>query len=202
MDSRLGHLLCAWQVIFPTIVYRQMISLIIHCITIPVGQKMTVPLNSLEIPENDVMALEASDRLIDIIWVNWRFTSGFISRPTFKLSVSLLDIMGKSKEIGNQKKTHFCRPPHIWFILGSNFQTPESTMFISTNNSMQILLTWDHTAIILLRKETRSVSKRWTYFGAKSANQSQNNSKGPCEDAGGNRYKSIYIHSKTSPIST
>ena len=26
-------------------------------------------------------------------------------------------------------------------------------------------------------------------FGAKSANQSQNNSKGPCEDAGGNRYK-------------
>uniref|UniRef100_A0A8C7FBA4 Calcium/calmodulin-dependent protein kinase type IV n=1 Tax=Oncorhynchus kisutch TaxID=8019 RepID=A0A8C7FBA4_ONCKI len=40
------------------------------------------------------------------------------------------------------------------------------------------------------------------YFGAKSANQSQNNSKGPCEDAGGNGYNSIYIHSKTSPIST
>ena len=59
------------QVIFPTIVYRQIISLIIHCITIPVGQKftntkLTVPLNSLEIPEN-VMALEASDRLIDMI---------------------------------------------------------------------------------------------------------------------------------------
>ena len=35
---------------------------------------------------------------------------------------------------------------------------------------------------------------------AKSANQSQNNSKGLCEDAGGNGYKSIYIHSKTSPI--
>ena len=34
------------------------------------------------------------------------------------------------------------------------------------------------------------------------ANQSQNNSKGPCEDARGNRYKSIYFHSKTSPIST
>ena len=33
-------------------------------------------------------------------------------------------------------------------------------------------------------------------------NQSQNNSKGPCEDAGGNSYKSIYFHSKTSPIST
>ena len=50
----------------------QIISLIIHCITIPVGQKftytkLTVPLNSWEIPENDVMSLEASDRLIDII---------------------------------------------------------------------------------------------------------------------------------------
>ena len=31
--------LCMTQVIFPTIVYRQIISLIIHCITIPVGQK-------------------------------------------------------------------------------------------------------------------------------------------------------------------
>jgi hypothetical protein len=48
-------------------IYRQIISLIIHCITIQVGQKftytkLTVPLNSLKIPENDVMALEASDR--------------------------------------------------------------------------------------------------------------------------------------------
>uniref|UniRef100_A0A8C7IGB7 Signal-induced proliferation-associated 1 like 1 n=1 Tax=Oncorhynchus kisutch TaxID=8019 RepID=A0A8C7IGB7_ONCKI len=40
-----------------------------------------------------------------------------------------------------------------------------------------------HTAQV--RKETRS-----------------NNNKGPCEDAGGNKYKSIYIHSKTSHIST
>ena len=43
--------LCMTQVSFPTIVYRQIISLIIHCITIPVGQtftytKLTVPLNS------------------------------------------------------------------------------------------------------------------------------------------------------------
>ena len=45
------------------------------------------------------MALEASDRLIDIICVNWRCTCGCISRPTFKLSASLLDIMGKSKQI-------------------------------------------------------------------------------------------------------
>ena len=45
------------------------------------------------------MALEASDRLIEIISVNWRCTCGCISKPTFKLSASLLDIMGKSKEI-------------------------------------------------------------------------------------------------------
>ena len=45
------------------------------------------------------MALEASDRLIDNIWVNWRCTCGCISRPTFKRSASLLDIMGKLKEI-------------------------------------------------------------------------------------------------------
>ena len=57
---------------FPTI-YRQIISLIIHCITIPVGQ------------------IRLSFWLIDIIWVKWR--------PTFKLSAYLLDIMGKSKEI-------------------------------------------------------------------------------------------------------
>ena len=100
--------LCMTQVIFPTIVYRQIISLINHCITIPVGQKftytkLTVPL-AWKIPENDVMALESSDRLIDIISVNWRCTCGCFSRPTFKLSASLLDIMGKIKR--NQPRPH------------------------------------------------------------------------------------------------
>ena len=42
------------------------------------------------------MALEASDRLID---VNWRCTCICISRSTFRLSASLLYIVGKSKEI-------------------------------------------------------------------------------------------------------
>ena len=56
------------QVVLTTIaINRQIISLIIHCITIPVGQKftyakLTVPLiTAWKIPENDVMALEASD---------------------------------------------------------------------------------------------------------------------------------------------
>ena len=41
------------------------------------------------------MALEAADRLIDLILVYWRCTCGCISRPSFKLSASLI----KSKEI-------------------------------------------------------------------------------------------------------
>ena len=54
------------------------------------------------------MALEASDRLIDIIWVKWRCTCGCISRPTFILSTSLLDIMGKLKEIKQDCRIVFC----------------------------------------------------------------------------------------------
>ena len=51
-----------------TIVYRQIISLMIHFITIPVGQKFTyTKLTAWKIPEKDVIALEASDRLSDII---------------------------------------------------------------------------------------------------------------------------------------
>ena len=53
------------------------------------------------------MALEASVRLIDIVWVNWRCTCGCISSPTFKLSASLLDIMGKSKVIGQYLRFFF-----------------------------------------------------------------------------------------------
>ena len=60
------------------------------------------------------MTLEASDRQIDIIWVNWRCTCGCISRPTFKFSAFLLDIMGKSKEISQDPRKN-CRPPQVWF---------------------------------------------------------------------------------------
>jgi hypothetical protein len=52
-----------------------------------------------KIPKGNVMALEKSDGLIDIIWVKWRCTCSCNSRPTFKLSASLLGIMWKSKEI-------------------------------------------------------------------------------------------------------
>jgi hypothetical protein len=52
------------------------------------------------------MAIEASDGLIDIIRVNWRCTCECISRPIFKLSASLLDIMGKSKEISKDLRKY------------------------------------------------------------------------------------------------
>jgi hypothetical protein len=57
------------QVIFQTIVYRQIISLRIHYIPTPVGKKFTYTKltafkTAWKISEN-VMALEASDRLID-----------------------------------------------------------------------------------------------------------------------------------------
>jgi hypothetical protein len=46
-------------------------------------------------------------------------TCGCISRPTFKLSASLLDIMGKSKETSQDLRKNNCRPPQVWFTLGA-----------------------------------------------------------------------------------
>ena len=179
-----------------------MISLIIHCITIPVGQKftctkLTVSLNSLEIPENDDMAWEASDRLIDIIWVNWRCTCGCISRPTFKLSASLLDIIGKSKEISQDLRK-------------KNVDLHKSG---SSLGAISKCLKVPHSSV-------QTIVRKYKHHGPCSCHTAQEGDAlcllemnvlwcekcksipGQCEDAGGNRYKSFYIHSKTSPIST
>ena len=59
-------------------------------------------------------------------------------------------------------------------------------MYFKVYLQTQCLLDWHHGKI------------KWNQ--PRSTNKSQNNSKGPCEDAGGNRYNSIYIHSITSPI--
>jgi hypothetical protein len=90
------------QVIFPTIVYKHIISLIIHCTTVPVGYKftytkLTVPLNSLE------NSRKLYHGFWSFWWANWRCTCGCISRPTFKLSAYVLDIMGQSKEISQDR---------------------------------------------------------------------------------------------------
>ena len=87
------------QVIFPTIVYRQIISLIIHCFTIPVGQKFTyTELTAWKIPENHVIALEASIGLL----TSFKPVGGV----PVKLCASLLDIMGKSKQISQDLRKY------------------------------------------------------------------------------------------------
>ena len=98
-----------------------------------------------------------------------------------------------------------CRPPQAWYILGSNFQTPEGTTFNCTNNSTQVCMgpSRCHTA----QEGDALCLLEMNVLWCESANQSQNNTfwtlwTGPCDGAGGNRYKSIYIHSKTSPILT
>ena len=63
-------------------------------------------------------------------------------------------------------------------------------MYFKAYLQTQCLFAWHHGKI--KRNQRRPQKKHCrppTYCGAKSANESQNNSKGPCEDAGGNRYK-------------
>jgi hypothetical protein len=82
------------------------ISFIIHGVTIPVGQKFTyIRLTAFfktawKIPEN-VMALEASDRLIDII--GGAPVDVFQGLPSNSVAL-LLDIYGKSKEISQDPR--------------------------------------------------------------------------------------------------
>ena len=115
--------LCMTQVIFPTIVYRLIVSLIIHCITIPLGQTFTytistVPFNSLE---NSRKWCHVSR---SFWWANLR--------------ASFLLIFPWCQAISQDLRKNKCRPPQVWFILGSNFQTPEGTTLIYTNNSTQV----------------------------------------------------------------
>ena len=80
-----------------------------HCITIPVDQKFTYA--KLTVP---LYSLENSRKLCHGFRSFW-FTylsqlevyPGCISRPTFKLSASLLDIMGKSKEFSQDLRIFF-----------------------------------------------------------------------------------------------
>ena len=143
------------------------------------------------------MTLEASHRLIDIISVNWSCTCGCVSRPTFKLSASLLDIMGKSKEISQDFRKLIVDLHKSGSSLGAiskRLKVPHSSVQTIVRKYKHDDTTHEGDAFCLLE-----MNELWC---EKSANRSLNNSKGPCEYVGGNRYKSIYIHSKTSPIST
>jgi transposase len=145
---------------------------------------LTVPLNSLE--NSRKLCHEASDRLIDIIWVNWRCSCGCISRPTFKLSASLLDIMGKSKEISQDLRIKVDLQKS-----GSSLEAISKCLKVPRSSVHTILHNYKHhrTTQPSYHSGRRHVlsPKRLTYFCVKCANQSQNNSKWPCEDAGGNR---------------
>ena len=91
------------------------------------GQKFTYTevdcafLNGLE---NYVMAFETSDRQLVLF------------KPIGGAPVaSLLDIMGKSKEMTSEKKLWNST---IWLILGSSFQMPKGSTFVCTNDSTQV----------------------------------------------------------------
>ena len=144
------------------------------------------------------MALEASVRLNDIIWVNWRCTCECISRPTFKLSVSLLDIMGISKEISldlvvlhksgssweqfpNAWRYHF----HLYKKNVRKYKHHGTTQPSYRSGRRHVLPPRDERT--LMRKvqfNPRTTAKALVKM---------------MEETGTNRY---YIHSKTSPIST
>ena len=103
--------------------------------------------------------------------------------------------LGKIKRNQPRPQKYNYRPPQVWFILGSNFQLKVPRSSVQT-----IVCKYkDHgttqPSYCSGRRRVRSPRDERTLV-RKSANQSQNNSKGPCDDAGGNRYKSIYIHSK------
>ena len=135
--------MCMTQVIFLIIVYRQIISLIIHCITTPVGQKftytkLTVPLNSLEYTRKWCHGFRS-------FWqANWHNLSQLevYLWMYFKAYLQTQCLLswhhGKIKRNQPRPQKKKWRPPQVWFILGSNFQTPEGTTFICTNNSTQV----------------------------------------------------------------
>ena len=182
--SRLGHLLCAWwhksffQQLFTDRLYH---FIIIHCITIPVGQKftytkLTVPLNSLENSRKLCHSFRS-------FWsANWHHL--------IQLEVYLW---------------MYFKPylPTQWLFARHHGKIWRNQLSILSIQTIVCKYKYHGTTQPSYRSERRSVlSPRDERTLVKGENQSQNNSKGPCVDAGGNMYKSIYIHSKTSPIST
>ena len=124
--------------------------------------------------------------------------------------------MGKSKEIYKKK----CRPPQVWFILGSNFQSSsvqtivrkykhhvttqpsncsgrrcvlsprdERTLVRKVQINQMYLKPFLHQLMSQSAVKKPSLKPQTVSNAGVEANQSQNNSKGPCEDAVGNRYK-------------
>ena len=145
------------------------------------------------------MALEASDRLIDIIWVNWRCTCGCTSRPTFKLSASLLDTMGKSKEISQDLRKKIVDLHKSGLSLGAIskcLKEPRSSVRTIVrkykhHGTTQPSYRSGRRRVLFPRDERTLVRK--VQINPKATAKD-------LEDVGGNRYryKNIYILCKTS----
>ena len=107
---------------------------------------------------------------------------------------SLLDIMGKSKEISQDFRKKIVDLHKSDSSLGAI----SKCLKVPSSSVQTIVRKYKHYETT----QTAYRSGRRRVLSPRDANQSQNNSKGPCEDAGGNRYRSIYIHIKSSHIST
>ncbi|CDR07247.1 unnamed protein product, partial [Oncorhynchus mykiss] len=129
----------------------QIISIIIHCITIPVCQKftytkLTVPLNSLE----NVRKLCNGFRSVPV--------DVFQGLPINSVLLCLTSWENQKKSAKTSEKN--CRPPQVWFILGSNFQTPEGTTFICTNNSTKVSISTVKRVLYRRNLKGRSARKK------------------------------------------
>ena len=144
------------------------------------------------------MALEATDRLIDIIWVNWRCTCGCILRPPFKVSASLIDIMGKSKEICKEIKRNVDLHKS-----GSSLGEISKRLKVPHSSVQTIVRKYKHNGttqpsyhsgrrhILSPRYELTKSAKIWCENCKSFPEQQQRSSqRSLCKDAGGNRYKS------------
>ena len=135
----------------------------------------------------NVMALEASNRLIDIISVNWRCTCGFISRPTFKLSAFPMTWENQKKSA----KTHFFVDLHK---SGSSLEAISKCLKVSPSSVQTIVHKYKHhgttqpshrSGSVLSPRDERTLVRK-VQINPRTA------AKGPCEDAGGKVQKHLY----------
>ena len=114
-------------------------------------------------------------------------------------SVPLFDIMGKSKEISQDLRKTIVDLHKS----GSSLGAISKCLKVPLSSVQTIVHKYKHRGTtqpsyrsgrrrVLSPRDERTLVRKVQI----------NPSKGPCEDAGGNGYKSIYIHSNTNPIST
>ena len=122
---------------------------------------------------------------------------------TFKLSASLLDIMGKSKEISQDRRkinVDIHKSGSSLGAISKRLKVPRSSVQTivrkyQQHETRQPSFRSGRRCTLSPRDERTSVRKV-------QINPRTTAKEGPCEDAGGNRYKSFYTHSKMSPILT